>query len=257
VKTRKILEIVCVSVVTALFSFWIPNLFGCSNIPIGSGSVSELGFVSYPNCFETPNVSLSLLPSLSFPLFHEMFLTLPYSPSSSFCSQQYNQMSSLIFNNPETTIRLLFANMTSTNSTGGTTIHELPFSFPTLALFIIVYFGLMTVTAGLSLAGGLFIPNMILGATVGRFIGQTVEVCFPDSGIDSSIYAMIGSAAFVAGSLRLSLSICVIIVELTGGCFHPFLSFFLLRFLHHFTLYRNDILSSPTHLGHHDRKMDW
>lgn len=185
-KLWKVLEIVVVATVTGLLSFWLPALFTtCSPVPPGVVSELQEGFVPYPNCYDKPNT--------------------------------YNEFSSLIFNNPEMTIRLLFANMTSFNPTGGTaTIHQLPFSFPALALFIIVYFGLMTVTAGMGLAGGLFIPNMIIGATVGRFIGETVEVCFPTSGIDSSIYAMIGSAAFVAGSLRLSLSICVIIVELTG-----------------------------------------
>eukprot|EP01102_Stenamoeba_stenopodia_P006882 TRINITY_DN1923_c0_g1_i1.p1 TRINITY_DN1923_c0_g1~~TRINITY_DN1923_c0_g1_i1.p1 ORF type:complete len:768 (-),score=156.17 TRINITY_DN1923_c0_g1_i1:91-2394(-) len=186
----KLCEVAGVVFVTTILSFYLPALFPCTDIPIGSSVASALPspFVSYPHCGEN----------------------------------QYNEMASLLFNDPERTIRLLFANMTAPYNASqpppvsGSSIQNLPFTFPCLALFITVYFGLMTVTAGLSLAGGLFVPNMLLGAAVGRFIGETVEICFPDAGIDSSIYAMIGAAAFVAGSLRLSLSICVIIVELTG-----------------------------------------
>jgi chloride channel 7 len=88
----------------------------------------------------------------------------------------------------------------------------------------VIYFCLAVTTAGLSLASGLFIPNMIIGACIGRVIGEVVKLCFPVTGdpntipgINPSIYAMIGAASMVAGSLRLVLSISVVLIELTGN----------------------------------------
>jgi chloride channel 7 len=88
----------------------------------------------------------------------------------------------------------------------------------------VVYFFISIGTAGLSLAGGLFIPLIIIGACIGRIIGEVVKLCFPITGdptivqvINPSIYAMIGAAAMIGGTLRLVLSISVVLIELTGN----------------------------------------
>jgi len=52
---------------------------------------------------------------------------------------------------------------------------------------------------------------------LGRFAGWLVVMIMPHLTIDSSIYAVVGSAALMAGSLRLTISLVVIIVELTEG----------------------------------------
>ncbi len=69
------------------------------------------------------------------------------------------------------------------------------------------------------MASGLFIPTMLVGGGMGRFVGEVVAIFFdrPNSPIDPSIYAMIGSAALMAGSTRLTISLVVIIMELTEG----------------------------------------
>lgn len=48
-----------------------------------------------------------------------------------------------------------------------------------LSVFIIFYFTLSVVTSGLTLTGGLFIPMMLTGAAVGRFVGELVLLMFP------------------------------------------------------------------------------
>lgn len=83
------------------------------------------------------------------------------------------------------------------------------------------------------MASGIFIPMMVVGGSLGRYVGWIVAQIVPQLTIDSSIYAVVGSAALMAGmilvnfifvayiafagSLRLTISLVVIIVELTEG----------------------------------------
>lgn len=52
------------------------------------------------------------------------------------------------------------------------------FSIPELLIFLPVYFCMVTITAGLTLAAGLFVPMMLLGATYGRILGQLLQKLF-------------------------------------------------------------------------------
>lgn len=83
---------------------------------------------------------------------------------------------------------------------------------------------------GLPLPGGILMPSFALGGTVGRIVGivsQAIQNRF-DSSIFStctsktcmvspSSYAVVGAAAFVTGITKLTLSVVVIIFELTGA----------------------------------------
>jgi chloride channel 7 len=86
-----------------------------------------------------------------------------------------------------------------------------------LNVFLIIYFALVTITAGLSVSAGLFVPMLIIGATFGRIVGRMVAAVFSglNPPIDTSIYALVGSAAMMAGFSRTTISLCVILVELT------------------------------------------
>jgi len=93
------------------------------------------------------------------------------------------------------------------------------FSVPTLIAFTVISFTLTTITSGLMLASGLFIPMMLIGASLGRLVGQVGELVFSHISppIDPSIYAMVGSSAMMAGFSRMTISLAIIIVELTEG----------------------------------------
>lgn len=104
---------------------------------------------------------------------------------------------------------------------------DLPFS-PHRALQ-----GLLTiVTFGIKLPAGIFIPSLAVGACFGRIVGllvQYVQWTRPElhffSWCDSSsdgacivpgIYAMVGAAATLSGVTRTTISLAVIMFELTG-----------------------------------------
>ncbi|KAH7193975.1 chloride channel [Fusarium flagelliforme] len=69
---------------------------------------------------------------------------------------------------------------------------------------------LTTITFGCKVPSGIIIPAMDAGALFGRTVGQLV----PD--ISPGVFAMVGSAAFLAGVSRMTVSLAVIMFELTG-----------------------------------------
>eukprot|EP00842_Homolaphlyctis_polyrhiza_P005361 jgi/Hompol1/5826/HPOL_002376-RA len=91
---------------------------------------------------------------------------------------------------------------------------------------------LTIMTFGVRVPAGIFIPSMAVGACVGRALGiaiQTWQRYAPDFWLFSSCvggksecvtpgtYAMVGAAASLAGVTRMSVSLTVIMFELTGA----------------------------------------
>ena len=94
-----------------------------------------------------------------------------------------------------------------------------------------VGFLLASVSFGLQIPAGIILPSMAIGALYGRAVGIIVQVwqgnhssalifatCEPDiSCITPGTYAIIGAAAALAGVTRMTVSIVVIMFELTGA----------------------------------------
>ncbi|KAL9090877.1 MAG: hypothetical protein Q9165_005085 [Trypethelium subeluteriae] len=79
-----------------------------------------------------------------------------------------------------------------------------------LAYGLIVKLVLTTITFGCKVPSGIIIPSLDAGALFGRLVGQMVTTISP------GIFAMVGAAAFLAGVSRMTISLCVIMFELTG-----------------------------------------
>lgn len=69
---------------------------------------------------------------------------------------------------------------------------------------------LTIITFGCKVPSGIIIPALDAGALFGRLVGQLVH------NISPGIFAMVGSAAFLAGVSRMTVSLAVIMFELTG-----------------------------------------
>ncbi|KAK4442701.1 H(+)/Cl(-) exchange transporter [Podospora aff. communis PSN243] len=74
----------------------------------------------------------------------------------------------------------------------------------------IVKIVLTIVTVGSRIPSGLIVPALGAGAISGRLLGQIVSDTSP------AIFAMVGAAAFLAGVSRMTVSLTVIMLELTG-----------------------------------------
>ena len=95
----------------------------------------------------------------------------------------------------------------------------------------IIGFLLASATFGLQIPAGIILPSMAIGALSGRAVGIVVEIwqanhpealifstCEPDVAcITPGTYAIVGAAAALAGVTRMTVSIVVIMFELTGA----------------------------------------
>ncbi|KAK5114877.1 hypothetical protein LTR62_002035 [Meristemomyces frigidus] len=72
---------------------------------------------------------------------------------------------------------------------------------------------LTIITFGIKVPSGVIIPALDAGALFGRLVGQYTPL---SSHISPGIFAMVGAAAFLAGVSRMTISLCVIMFELTG-----------------------------------------
>uniref|UniRef100_W5NAI5 Chloride channel protein n=1 Tax=Lepisosteus oculatus TaxID=7918 RepID=W5NAI5_LEPOC len=101
-----------------------------------------------------------------------------------------------------------------------------------LALALIFKVLITIVTFGMKVPSGLFIPSMAVGAITGRLLGVGMEQlayyhhdwvifkgwCTPGADcITPGLYAMVGAAACLGGVTRMTVSLVVIMFELTGG----------------------------------------
>jgi chloride channel 3/4/5 len=69
---------------------------------------------------------------------------------------------------------------------------------------------LTTITFGCKVPSGIIIPALDAGALFGRAVGIMMTGLYP------GVYAMVGAAAFLAGVSRMTVSLAVIMIELTG-----------------------------------------
>uniref|UniRef100_A0AAY5K7P9 Chloride channel protein n=1 Tax=Esox lucius TaxID=8010 RepID=A0AAY5K7P9_ESOLU len=101
-----------------------------------------------------------------------------------------------------------------------------------LALALVFKMLITVVTFGMKVPSGLFIPSMAVGAIAGRLLGVGMEQlalnhhdsaifkswCSPGADcITPGLYAMVGAAACLGGVTRMTISLVVIMFELTGG----------------------------------------
>ncbi|KAG6813134.1 hypothetical protein H0H92_013758 [Tricholoma furcatifolium] len=100
-----------------------------------------------------------------------------------------------------------------------------------LLLATVIRMGLVVISYGCKVPAGIFVPSMAIGATFGRMIGIIVKamekayngrgifsVCKPDVPcITPGTYAFLGAAAALSGIMRITVTVVVIMFELTGA----------------------------------------
>lgn len=75
------------------------------------------------------------------------------------------------------------------------------------------------ISAGLPIPCGVYAPVFMVGAAMGRLLGEVMAVILPASGIVPGGYAVVGAAAFSAGVTR-TIASAIILFELTGQLTH-------------------------------------
>ncbi|KAJ3253282.1 hypothetical protein HK103_000776 [Boothiomyces macroporosus] len=92
---------------------------------------------------------------------------------------------------------------------------------------LLIKSSLMIITFGIRVPGGIFIPSMAVGASIGRIVGTLFQLLL--NSLDSplfgktsitiipGVYALVGAAGALSGVTRMTVSLAVIMFELTGA----------------------------------------
>ena len=106
-----------------------------------------------------------------------------------------------------------------------------------LCIAFIIKSLLTTITFGIKVPAGIYVPSMVVGGLLGRIVGHLVQFlafkypnatifsgCPADGGLEScvtpGVYALVAAGATMCGVTRLSVTLAVILFELTGSLDH-------------------------------------
>ncbi|KAM3296116.1 hypothetical protein ACQJBY_038454 [Aegilops geniculata] len=118
---------------------------------------------------------------------------------------QYNDLATLLHATNVDATRNIF----STGTPG-------EFRLDSLLIFFAIYCVLGLFTFGIAVPSGLFLPIILMGAAYGRIVALVLQSTVAAS-IDHGLYAVLGAAALMSGSMRMTVSLCVIFLELTNN----------------------------------------
>jgi len=137
-KMKRFLEVILVSTAMSIVAFAMPVIWGrCTDLPSDIQDWNN----------QEKNLVDALVPFYCTP------------------GKQYNEVASLIFTEPDVAIKQLFhfrengSDDTSTFSSGA------------LFLFFLPYISMATITYGIAVPSGLFVPSLLSGAAFGRLFG--------------------------------------------------------------------------------------
>ncbi|XP_062499246.1 chloride channel protein D-like [Corticium candelabrum] len=221
---RRILEVVAVTCLTSIFVVFVPYNYPCTSasslvahvsdtFPYFNGSSDELCvnriisgtmqkypevFISYENYTDEVRATAHKL------LGEELLLRRARCEEGT-----YNEIASLFYVSGHTAVANLFKQGTYYFLSAGTII-----------AFGVIYFLMAGLTAGTSIASGLVIPTLTIGGCIGRVysiaINEWIKHPTGQHVADPGTWAMIGAAAFWSGTGRITVTIAVIMLEITG-----------------------------------------
>ncbi|KAL8925229.1 MAG: hypothetical protein Q9172_002334 [Xanthocarpia lactea] len=106
-----------------------------------------------------------------------------------------------------------------------------------LSIAFVIKSLLTTITFGIKVPAGIYVPSMVVGGLLGRIVGHAVQYlvhthpdasiwsqCAGKEGLEScvtpGVYALVAAGATMCGVTRLSVTLAVILFELTGSLDH-------------------------------------
>ncbi|CAD5117652.1 DgyrCDS6405 [Dimorphilus gyrociliatus] len=123
-------------------------------------------------------------------------------------TNSYSDISTILWGPGEDNIKRLFTRRSAEEISG-----------TSLLLWLPLYFFFATWTAGSSVSSGLVVPMLFIGGLLGRLTGIVLGLIVGNSHtdwVDAGAWSLIGAAAFFAGVSRLTVSLTVIMLEITN-----------------------------------------
>ncbi|PON61323.1 Chloride channel [Parasponia andersonii] len=115
----------------------------------------------------------------------------------------YNDLATLLLTTNDDAVRNIFSTNTPSE-----------YNPVSLLIFFALYCVLGLITFGISVPSGLFLPIILMGSAYGRLLGMAMGSY---TSIDQGLFAVLGAASLMAGSMRMTVSLCVIFLELTNN----------------------------------------
>ncbi|XP_059164918.1 chloride channel protein C-like [Physella acuta] len=208
VKFLRLLEPAVIMLIMSSFSIFLPMAFSCIPFTCMKG---ESGIISQYCVNDTMNKYDSHFVEEN--IFHTCDVGTYYLDNTTFVyNGTYNELSLLLFSSKDEAMKTLYLR----NS------HKM-FNYGPLFASLIIYFFMVCWSAGTSVAAGILVPMLMIGALYGRIIGLIMVDLFGIhldndylSWMDPGAFALIGSASFFGGVSRLAPAITVIMMELTN-----------------------------------------
>ncbi|XP_029443044.1 chloride channel protein D-like [Rhinatrema bivittatum] len=205
-KMTKVLDALLALILTVTVTVYVPYFFPCTPA------------MTFPDFQEENKSELWCNSSCNF-LFKKEVSEYNCSADASWLgptgtkqsNQTFNQAAALLVENGKRGIMFLFKRGTKKE-----------FGYGALVTALILYFLLSCWTAGTAIASGLVIPMLYTGALYGRIVGLLLVSMFDvqdeefTAWIDPGLFAVMGAASFFSGVSRLTISLTVIMVEITN-----------------------------------------
>jgi len=171
--------------------FWLPLAFGCTKCPDSLSATDHNADSSTATRRLSQDASCQVHVHLPLLQWH--------------CNDgYYSELGTLLHAGQEGLIKQLFART------------ELSaFSPASLAVLFVLYFCLAAVLMGLALPAGNFVPGIVIGASFGRVVGIFMARAGVCSERSEGTFAISGAAAMLGGMTHMTITVAVILVEIT------------------------------------------
>lgn len=131
---------------------------------------------------------------------------------------EYNDLGTLFLAQPDGIVRKLL----SLGASDKDTLDEARMHPVNMAIFVFSYFIMMSLACGTAIPGGLFLPSVMLGSSMGTLTAMMYKLILPSwytqyNPIQPGLFALIGATAMLTGVFRSTISVVVIMVEGTDG----------------------------------------
>ena len=93
--------------------------------------------------------------------------------------------------------------------------YSIKMTLPALLTLLVLYFCTTVLAFGISIPCGNFIPSMTIGSVLGRLLGELLVLGGMASEQDRGTYALVGAAAVLGGVTRMTITLAVILAEVT------------------------------------------
>jgi len=83
-----------------------------------------------------------------------------------------------------------------------------------LSLFVLKFIA-TTLCYGSGVSGGLFLPTLLMGATLGSLLGAIFQILFPEVGLNIGAFALVGMGSFFVSVIRAPFTSIIMVFEMT------------------------------------------